>query len=238
MVCTPEGWRLNPSGSNAIGGGYLHNKYNLINLVRTKMVFNSCDMALNSKSLNIINKLQETRYSLSCIQVTHDRHTATLEVNLRVHAMMPKGNDPAFSEKINLNHRRLYYVYESANIRPLQYLCKAYSDILEVCNSNNFKFVYLTVSMCFRGRCYINGLVSPTSDKVLRANIRPYNSESEVITLDASASVLQVLSVITRSVKLAKRINLIGDGTPIDAWMSIYNELLHNTKTELGDILD
>lgn len=81
----------------------------------------------------------------------------------------------------------------------------------------NIKKFYLSSTIYFRGRMYTPGLISPTADKVLRSNLRPFNANTgdNFINMDATASMLQILPVITHGVELSKITKITSD-KPID----------------------
>jgi hypothetical protein len=112
---------------------------------------------------------------------------------------------------------------------------KAYIDLIEVSCKYKLDTCYLTVAICFRGRFYINGLISPSGDKVFRSYIR--QDDTETVQLDATASMLQILAVITSSERLARVTNLITE-KQVDTWSTFHDVIKNSSDDELNTMID
>jgi hypothetical protein len=85
---------------------------------------------------------------------------------------------------------------------------KGYEIITKYINTYNINQIYFNYTLCFRGRIYVKGLISPTSDKLLRKSLSVPNSNHKLISFDATASMLQILAMITCSRKLMNIVNI------------------------------
>jgi hypothetical protein len=180
----------------------LHNSEDIIKLKHNKGVINNVDVTMSNEYIDLINKLHKIKYNKSCIFSTLEEHNKIYEENILKLNNMKQDSD---------YEKKLYYMFKCEYIDPLKTLLTAYQDFTDIINRyqiNNFHFLF---NACFRGRIYVSGLISPTSDKILRKHITPYGyvNKNKVIEMDATASILQILATISCSIELAKITNLL-----------------------------
>ena len=230
MICKPNNWiKISNDNSNAYLGGYLHNKSDIVTLRHNRSIINNNIIQIDNTYIDIINELQHTSYDVSSIIISYEHHLneyRSLVKQLHGYKTIMINNDTKY------NKRKYYDLYHSV-IKPKHILLKAYLDLINIIESYNINKIYLTITVCFRGRIYTPGIISPTADKILRSNLKPYNTNEydKFINLDATASMLQILSVITHSSKLAKITNLTSN-RPTDTWLELFKELILNKDKE------
>jgi uncharacterized protein YjbI with pentapeptide repeats len=230
MIIEPNEWVLNDTRSNGIKGGYLHNSEDIIKLKHNKGVINNVDVTMSNEYIDLINKLHKIKYNKSCIFSTLEEHNKIYEENILKLNNMKQDSD---------YEKKLYYMFKCEYIDPLKTLLTAYQDFTDIINRyqiNNFHFLF---NACFRGRIYVSGLISPTSDKILRKHITPYGyvNKNKVIEMDATASILQILATISCSIELAKITNLLTT-TGINTWSWIHEQVISKTKDEQQQVID
>ena len=237
MVCQPNKWyRLNNDKSNAYLGGYLHNINDIVKLRHDKTNLNNSAIEITDKYIEIINYIDSIPYNVSSITDTYALHLHYYRLMIKELRLLKQLMD----ENNTKASRWQYYNFRERIVLPKLTLLKAYNDMINIIKLYNVKEFYFTTTICFRGRIYTSGIISPTSDKLLRANLKPYNHNNDdiFINMDATASMLQILSVITCSVKLSELTNLTSN-KPTDTWSYMFDELIINkTKDELSKILE
>jgi hypothetical protein len=230
MIIEPRKWEMNKTKTNAIKGGYLYNYNDIIQLKYNNIQLNNNKITFSQRYIDLINKLQRIKYTTKCLEQAFKEHSITYNENLL------KLNNMKQDTKYD---KKLYYMFKSEFVEPLELLLVTYKDFIQIMNAYKLSHFYLLFKVCFRGRVYASGLISPTSDKVLRKYITPYGytSNSKVIEMDATASVLQILATISCSIKLAKITNLMSE-EPINTWSSMHNEIINTDKDKQQEILN
>jgi len=233
MVIKPRTWKiLYNDKSNAYLGGYLHNNNDIIRLKHDKVTLNNDIIEISDDLIGIINKIQCISYDTSSLVTSYNIHLQEFRKLIKELKLL---KDNSNSSKSNM---RTYFHFRERIVNPKRVIIKAYNDIINIIKLYNVDRFYLTTTICFRGRIYTSGIISPTADKVLRANLKPYgsNDNDSFINMDATASMLQILSVITCSEELSKITNLITDKA-IDTWSHLYKELINRDKDDLSNVL-
>ena len=237
LICPPRDWELNDNKENGIKGGYLHNKYNYINLLTEKNTLNST-INIKDKLITTVNELQRIKLNVNSIIETYEIHRKQYIKDYRKLRNMQKH----YNNMTNKEIVREFHLFKQSKINNKLPELKAYYIMKK--NIINYKLTtfYFTYNICFRGRIYIPGLISPTSDKILRRNILVNDRygnpiHSEIIELDATASVLQILSVISCSTKLAKITNILSDQI-MDTWTVFHDEIINRSKEDLQSSLN
>jgi hypothetical protein len=228
MITTPRMWVLNNESNNGILGGYLHNNEDLVKLIKSNNRLNNSDTLLSDRLIRLVNNLQNIKFSTKFLHECYEIHKLNYESNLIVLENMVQNTK---------YEKSLYYIFVSEKITRAKILIKCYDDFIRIVRSNNIKSFHLLFNVCFRGRIYASGLISPTSDKVLRRFLVPEVNDSnvDVIEMDASASVLQILATISCSSKLANITNLITDN--VDTWSHIHKLIIGLSVEEIDEIL-
>ena len=229
MITTPRMWVLNNESNNAILGGYLHNDEDLVKLIKSNNRLNNSDTLLTDRLISLINNLHNIKFSTESLHECCEIHKMNYESNLIILGNMKQ--DTKYEKS-------LYYRFINENITQAKILIKCYEDFIGIIRSNNIKYFHFLFNICFRGRIYASGLISPTSDKVLRNYLVPdvHDFNDEIIEMDASASVLQILSTISCSSKLASISNLITDN--VDTWSHIHKLIVRLSVEEIDLVLN
>lgn len=189
-----------------IRGGYLTNKNCIYPLIKDNILLFKNSSCATQDCVSVINRQQSLPIPIQSIQKTYTAHS--------IHLQQLKDTIKADSFNNLSKHDKLKIHNKYHNISMLN---NAYKTFIEYTEPLKITHVYFTYKLCFRGRLYIPGIISPTADKELRKHILSSNL-TETVEVDARASMLQILAVISCSVKLARITNLIGasNGQPLD----------------------
>ena len=228
MITTPRDWLLTEDCNNAILGGYLHNEENLVKLIKSNYRLNSSDTSLSERLIILINRLHKVRFNTDSLYKTYEAHKIDYEYNLLKLENMKQDSK---------YEKSLYYMFMDEYITHARMLIKSYEDFISIIRNNRIEYFHFLFNICFRGRVYASGLISPTSDKVLRKYLIPHDhsSDDEIIEMDASASVLQILATISCSNKLGKITNIFNED--IDTWSHIQQLIIRLSINEIDNIL-
>ena len=229
MITTPRDWILTEDCNNAILGGYLHNEDDLVKLIKSNYRLNSSDTNLSERLITLINRLHKVRFSTDSLYNSYETHKIEYEKNLLLLENMKQDSK---------YEKALYYMFMDEYITHAKMLVKSYEDFIKIIRNNHIKYFHFLFNICFRGRVYASGLISPTSDKVLRRYLIPYNhtNNDDIIEMDASASILQILATISCSTKLAKITNIFNDD--VDTWSHIHQLIIELSISDIDIILN
>lgn len=228
MITTPRDWMLTENKNNAILGGYLHNELDVVKLINSNHRLNSSDTHLTCRLISLINKLHKIKFNTNTLTQCYEAHKKEFKSNTLILENMSQNTK---------YEKSLYYMFMDEYITHNRFLIKSYEDFIKIINENNIKYFHLLYNVCFRGRVYASGLISPTSDKKLRRYLHPHNykDDEEIIEMDASASVLQILATISCSIKLASISNILDED--IDTWSHIQDLISRLSIQEADSIL-
>lgn len=224
MVIPPNNWQWDLETNNGIHGGYLTNQYNVYKLKSQNMQLYSHNTGIYPKTVIMINKLHQLAWSYNSLINSlkyADNESRRLEAIL--------GQYNLESDKMSKFERLQYYQYKS-QLDILNILIKAYNHLYNIYNEYNIDSIYFNYIMCFRGRIYANGIISPTADKLLRQSLIAPNMDKSLVEYDATASILQILAIITCSIKLMEIANILTDH-PRNTWTELFELLFLNKDT-------
>ena len=209
----PRPWTLNCDHSNAIMGGYISNGSNIADLITTSERNVIKKIKLTNRAISVVNAIHLQPFYINISSAISDIEKL-IERNRHDLANKPMGLSVK-AECVLTTH------YEDV-LSQLSYKLEAYKRFSEKMNRHEINKIYFNYKLDFRGRIYIAGSISPTSDKYLRDKLISANTNHKMIELDATASVLQVMATICNSKKLAEISNLITD-TQKDPWTEIFD---------------
>lgn len=227
MITTPNDWVLSNNLNNGVLGGYLHNRFNLVKLINNNHRLDNSETLLSTRMINLINRLQKVKINSESLEKCYNIHKSEYDLNLLTLDKM---------KMLTKYDKILYYMFRDECIIHKKILLRSYEIFIDVINTHKIKQYYFIYNICFRGRIYASGLISPTSDKVLRSLISPLFNCDKVIEMDASASVLQILSTISCSIKLGEICNIFDK--EYDTWSYIHNLIINLSLNDVDCILN
>jgi len=229
MITSPCDWSISKDSKNLEKGGYLHNYKNIRQVRKVKRELFNDDIKIHDSYKVLINMLQGRGYSICSFEESYKEHIVKLSELRNSLKLLNRenSNDIEINDVINL-------IYEK------EILVNAYKQILTISKKFNYKNLYLIPRIDFRGRLYMSGIISPTSDKILRKYISYNTNKGNVIEMDATASILQILATITYSKNLSTITNLNNENEcRINTWNELLSTLILNkTVGEIRHILD
>jgi hypothetical protein len=90
MVYHPLDWKLSSNNSNGVGGGYLHNKNEVISLKHSRVHFAGEGVKLSQDIINVVNELQRQTYSITPLNEAYEDHLNKYRKDLRTKYNMKK----------------------------------------------------------------------------------------------------------------------------------------------------
>lgn len=134
----------------------LYNYNDIIQLKYNKIQLNNSKIIFSQRQINLINKLQRIKYTNKRLEQAFKEHYIIYNENLL------KLNNIKQDTKYD---KKLYYMFKSEFVEPLELLLVTYKDFIQIINAYKLSHFYLLFKVCFRGRVYASGLISPTFDK-------------------------------------------------------------------------
>ena len=180
------------------------NRSNLVKLVHPNRRVHGNNIEIFPRAISLINQLQRIPISIATLPPVIDQYTKLfnqLNDDIKLNTIDNKSKLAQLRFKLNEFSIRL----------------SSYSKLYNIMNEYGIKAFYYSYSMDFRGRIYATSVISPTSDKIMRNHLKFLQTPSETTAeFDATASILQILAMISLNIDLLKITNLIHDDSHFD----------------------
>ena len=207
MVITPYNWTL--SEDQYYGGRLLNEEMNISPIIRNIRSSKLKKVKISNVTINILNKIQSIPFNINADMInkliqSYENQIKQLREQL---------------DNVKKQERRIIL----SRMNPMIYKKRWVETYLEFIKLYNIETIWFPIKIDFRGRYYLETHLSYTSLPLLRNCLTPYikdeyDNKEENLTLDATASALQMLAIMTGNREMLKLCNVISNKEPQDPY--------------------